>query len=67
MIFPPSRLEQVLNAVEKGERVDPQKVATLQALDLVLAGRQFVEAAIKREEEADDRATKPFLGGRAGS
>ncbi len=55
MITSPDRLEDLVAAIEAGEPVDLNKVAQLQALDIARAGRQFVEAAIISQEQADDR------------
>lgn len=54
MITTPNRLSAIAEKIERGEAVDLQKVATLQAIDLVCAGRQFVEEAIRFNEEAHE-------------
>ena len=54
MLFPPNRVMQARELLEKGEPVDPKRLALLQALDLVIVGREFVEDAIRRHEEADE-------------
>lgn len=56
MIWTPDRLSGLIESIEKGEPVDTRKLATLQALDLVRAGRQFVIEAIEQQEAADERA-----------
>ena len=53
MIVSPNRLLEVRQALQHGDKVDYRKVANLQALDLVIAGRQFVEQAVLRQEAAD--------------
>ena len=54
MITIPDRIADAIAARERGEQVDWRKLADLQALDLVRAGRQFVEEAIARDEAATD-------------
>lgn len=54
MITVPDRIADAIAARERGEQVDWRKLADLQALDLVRAGRQFVEEAIARDEAATD-------------
>ena len=56
MIQTPDRLAAVAAAIEQGKPIDLKKVAALQALDLARAGRQFVEEAVKRHEDADEQA-----------
>jgi hypothetical protein len=51
MIRIPDRLAAVAEAIEKGEAVDYRKVAMLQTIDLVRAGRQFVEEAVEFNEQ----------------
>lgn len=53
MITIPDRIGDAISAMERGEQVDWRKLADLQALDLVRAGRQFVEDAILRDEAAN--------------
>jgi hypothetical protein len=54
MITIPDRIGDAISALERGEQVDWRKLADLQALDLVRAGRKFVEEAIARDEAATD-------------
>lgn len=54
MITTPDRISGAIAAIEKGEQVDWQKLADLQALDLVLAGRRFVEDAVAYNEKQTD-------------
>lgn len=54
MITTPDRLAAVIAAIERGEHVDWQRISVLSALDLVRAGRQFVEQALLREEHEDN-------------
>lgn len=54
MITIPDRIGDAISAMERGEQVDWRKLADLQALDLVRAGRKFVEEAILRDEAAND-------------
>ena len=42
------------NAIEKGEPVDLNKLATLQAIDAVRADRAFLEEALIAEDNADE-------------
>lgn len=53
MIVMPNRLEQAVAQLERGEPVDWNRLASLQSLDLVIAGRKFVEEAIQEHERAD--------------
>lgn len=62
MILLPDRLSGAIAALENGQEVDWQKLATLQALDVARLGRQCVEEAI-REHEAADRTLAELLGG----
>ena len=62
MITVPDRIADAIAARERGEQVDWRKLADLQALDLVRAGRQFVEQAILRDEAANDEMEKAFGG-----
>lgn len=50
MIKTPDRIADAIAALERGEQVDWRKLQDLQALDLVRAGRQFVEEAIAYNE-----------------
>lgn len=54
MITIPNRIGDAISAMERGEQVDWRKLADLQALDLVVMGRKFVEEAIARDEAATD-------------
>lgn len=61
----PDRIKGLIELVEGGasnEEVTSQlrKIATLQPLDLVVAGRQFVEEAIKFQEAEHDRFEQSF-------
>ena len=58
MITIPDRLAAVADAIERGERVDYQKVSTLQSIDLVRAGRQFVEEAVELHENENATAVE---------
>lgn len=60
MITIPDRLAAITDAIERGEAVDYRKVALLQSLDLVRAGRQFVEDAIELHED-ETAATSEWL------
>ena len=52
MITLTSRIDQAIAAMEKGEEVDWQKLADLQALDLVRAGEQLAtEAAAEMDAQ----------------
>lgn len=62
MILTPDRIGDAIAQLEKSEQVDWQKLANLQALDLVRAGRRFVEEAIKSNEEWDDEIRKVLVG-----
>lgn len=53
----PDRLSALSVRIENGETVtqaDVNRVATLQAFDLVQMGRQFVEEAVSRSEDVDN-------------
>ena len=50
MINTPDRISGAIAALEQGEQVDWRKLASLQALDLALIGRQFMEQAVAHNE-----------------
>ena len=62
MISTPDRMGEAIAALERGEQVDWQKLADLQALDLVRAGRQFVEEAIRDHEAWDEEMRRVLVG-----
>lgn len=66
MITTPNRLATARRALEEGEQVDWRKLKNLQALDLVIAGRELSEQAILSQEEADERIFKRFDSETAG-
>jgi hypothetical protein len=53
MIWTKDRLGSIIESLEKGVPVDAGQTLMLQALDIVIAGRQLVQEAIKRDEDAD--------------
>lgn len=55
MIKTPDRIGELVAAIERGEPVNFEKVAALQALDLVQVGRRFVEEAITEHERCDEQ------------
>lgn len=63
MITVPNRVVQLRQVIESGEPVDTHKLATLQMLDLVVAGRQFMEEAVLHQE-AEDEQIRAELSGR---
>lgn len=64
MISTPNRLLDLLAKIESGQDVDWGRVAMLQSLDLVIAGRQFVEDAIRFQESENDRIDERLGQGR---
>lgn len=50
-----SRIQQAIEAEERGERVDYAKLARLQVLDIARMGEVFVEEVLDREKLADER------------
>lgn len=62
MITTPDRVGEAIAAIERGEQVDWQRLANLQLLDLVHAGRMFVEDAIRFQETEYDRAASQLTG-----
>jgi len=59
----PNRLAGLAAQIESGETVTPsqlEQLATLQAIDLVQLGRQFVEEATQRDKEFDDAFAANF-------
>ena len=56
MIITPDRVAEARAALERGERPDYARLAELQMLDLVIAGREHVERAIAANEIAYERA-----------
>lgn len=58
MISTPNRIKQLRDAIESGEQItqtEINRLATLQPLDLVIAGREFVEQAVVEQETNDAR------------
>jgi hypothetical protein len=58
MIEIPNELTALIDKVESGERIsteDCERALHLQALTIANVGRQFVEDAIKREDQEHDR------------
>jgi hypothetical protein len=53
VITTPDRLAGAMAAIERGEPVNWQQIADLQALDMARIGRQFVEESIKQHEASD--------------
>ena len=66
MITSPDRLAKVKEALERGEPVDLQTVAALQALDLASFGRQFMEEAVREHERIDQTYGALLEGALAG-
>ena len=58
-----SRIARAIETVEKGGRVDWNRLATLQALDIVRAGQLFLVDALEREDEADEQLRQFADGG----
>jgi hypothetical protein len=48
-----SRIAELRDAVERGESVDLDRLAALQALDAAVADEQFAAEATARQEAAD--------------
>lgn len=66
MISPPNRVKQIRDAIERGEQItqtEINRLATLQPLDLVIAGREFVEQAVIEQESNDDRIADLLAAG----
>ena len=58
MVTTPDRIKGLIELVESGASAEDiharlKQIATLQPLDLIHAGRQFVEEATKLQEEED--------------
>ncbi len=47
------RTSQLIDLVERGESIDYEKQAKLDALDVAMAGMQFTLEAIERTKQAD--------------
>ena len=62
MITTPDRVGEAIAAIERGEQVDWRKLANLQVLDVVHAGRLYVEDAIRFQEAEYDRAVSQSPG-----
>ena len=60
MLQLPDRLAQVRQALERGEKPNLEQIAQLQALDLAIAGRRYVEEAIAAQEAEDVRIRETF-------
>ena len=56
MITTPNRIVSLRNAIESGEPIDYHKLNLLVALDMIIAGREFMEEAVRRNEEWDQNA-----------
>lgn len=63
MLLTPDRIGVAIAAMEKGEQVDWQKLADLQALDLAQLGRRFVEEAITYNEQQTELIRTTLGGG----
>lgn len=48
-----SRIQTVIEQIERGESVDLSRVLVLQALDAVRSGEVFAEEHLARQEAAD--------------
>jgi hypothetical protein len=48
-------MEWLRAAVERGEPVDLMRLATLQAIDAVIAGEKFANEAVAIQQEADEQ------------
>jgi len=64
--FPPNRLQEMAEAILRGERADPRRYAMLLAVDSANIGREFVRSAIEREENENERVRKLLEGTGAG-
>ena len=62
MLTAPDRISEAIAAMDRGEQVDWRKLANLQALDLAVLGRQFVDDAVARESAAIDELEKMIKG-----
>ena len=58
-----SRLAGIIEAVEKGERVDAKRALTLQALDIARLGEMYALDVIEAEAEADERFKRSLSTG----
>lgn len=54
MIQIPNRLADVVRQIEDGQPIDLNRLATLQALDMAVMGRQFLQDQISLAEKAND-------------
>lgn len=64
-MFIPNRLKDVRSELENGRPVsdiDWNRIGLLQTLDMVIAGREFVEEAAAREEAEDEWIRTEWLG-----
>jgi len=66
MIVTPNRVLELRNAIERGDPIDFGKLATLQLLDIVIAGRIAVESAVLAQEAEDERIREQFTTGSRG-
>jgi hypothetical protein len=55
VITTPDILSALREQVRAGQPIDYRKASTEQALNIAIAGRQFVEEAIQLNEEHDDK------------
>jgi len=58
MIIVPDRLKNVAESLEQGKPIDYQKVAMLQAIDVALLDRMYVDESITNNEEDDDKLAR---------
>lgn len=62
MLTAPDRISEAIAAMDRGEQVDWRKLANLQALDLAVLGRQFVDEAVAAESAAIDALEQMLKG-----
>lgn len=57
-----SRVDQILEKIEKGEPVDFGRIARAQPIELLKIGQDYTRDAEKRAQEADEMMNKIITG-----
>ena len=59
-----SRIQDVIESVEKGEPVDYGRVLALQALDVARLDELYAEESSARQDQADEQLAERITSGR---
>lgn len=55
-----TRLDSIIERIEKGEPIDWRQESQLVALDLVRVGEEFVRETLERHRESDERLQREY-------